>query len=199
MKQATHLKVRTIVHAARALLLAVTGSFLLLPLAKGAITINVSEVDGDVVAEASGSADIDGLERLTMDTASASIAADSASIALGSGGYEGYPMDNTGPAAFGSGNFISANSSSGEFIGVSQSLIVLVPSGYSSGDPISSTATWENTTVADLGADTGTYEWTWGSGPNADSLTLAIVPEPSTHAAWAGIFAMGLIFWQRRR
>lgn len=199
MKQDPRFKVRSIVHTAPALLLAVTGSLLGLPPAHGAITVNVSEVDGNVVAEASGSATIDGLERLVIDTGSASIGANSATLALGSGGYDGYPMDTTGPDTFGSGDFISADSSNGEFVGVTQSQILFVPSGYTSGESISSTATWENTTLAGLGADTGTFEWTWGSGANADSLTLTIVPEPSTSAALLGVLAIGLTFWRRRR
>ena len=73
-----------------------------------------------------------------------------------------------------------------------------VPDGYVSGSPLSDTATYDSQTFSSLGATPGTYEWTWGTGPN-QNFTLVIgaaaVPEPSTWAmmllGFAGLGFLG--------
>jgi hypothetical protein len=68
--------------------------------------------------------------------------------------------------------------------------VIEIDQGYKSGAQISSTATWANSTFSSLGLTPGTYEWTWGSGPNADDLIVQIgpsaVPAP-TSLALAGV------------
>ena len=60
---------------------------------------------------------------------------------------------------------------------------------------LSGTATFEDNTVAAMGLQEGQYVWTWGSGGNADSLTLNITPEPATLA----LLAVGATALLRRR
>jgi hypothetical protein len=80
---------------------------------------------------------------------------------------------------------------------------IVVPSGYVSGS-LSGTATYNNQTFANLGLASGTYVWTWGTGADADSLTLQIgpaaaVPEPPSLPLLAmGLVGLGLVLRTRR-
>lgn len=82
----------------------------------------------------------------------------------------------TGPSSFGlGGDFASA--ASGDLVGISFATQTLfTPVGYVSQTALNSTATWNGTTVAGLGLVPGTYTWTWGAGPTADSFTIVILP-----------------------
>jgi hypothetical protein len=70
---------------------------------------------------------------------------------------------------------------------------IYVPAGYVSGTQLSDTDTFNGATFASLGITSGTYTYTWGSGPTADTatvMTIASVPEPSTWAAILGGFGI---------
>jgi hypothetical protein len=85
----------------------------------------------------------------------------------------------TGPTGFGSGGGASANSGSGNMVGVVTSAywgnVLYVPMGYVSGTALSDMAIYNNATLATLGVTPGTYVWTWGGGPD-QNFTLQIVP-----------------------
>ncbi len=73
-----------------------------------------------------------------------------------------------------------------------------MPQGYASDSPLSDTATYDNQTFSSLGATPGTYEWTWGAGPNQNFtlviVTAGAVPEPSTWAMMLlGFAGLGLM------
>ena len=80
----------------------------------------------------------------------------------------------------------------------------MVPFEYVPGDPLSGTSVYARATFASLGVTPGTYVWTWGSGANADSLTLQIghapaVSEPASMALLAlGVAGLGVRRWRRR-
>jgi hypothetical protein len=87
----------------------------------------------------------------------------------------------SGPLSFGSGGTNSASTGSDDIVGTGPFAggVVAVPSGYVSGSHLSGSATWDNATLASLGATVGIYTWTWGSGANADSFTLKVgCPNP---------------------
>lgn len=93
----------------------------------------------------------------------------------------------SGPTSFGLSSGAPADSGSGSFVGIYGTLNRLyVPAGYVSNSPLMDTATFDNATFASLGFTPGTYNYTFGSGPNADFLTVtgvaSPIPEPSTYA-----------------
>lgn len=101
--------------------------------------------------------------------------ASAALLAFGATGYS-YFQGVTGPTSFGPSNITMLGSSqSGQQTGISGiSGTIIVPAGYVSGTALSGGAIWNGATLAGLGVTPGTYIWTWGVGPTADSLTLRI-------------------------
>jgi len=109
-----------------------------------------------------------------------------------------------GPDNFGPGKSTDASTSTGDMLGLlGINGIIFVPLGYMSGTQLSSTGTWDNTTLADLGVTPGSYAWTWGSGAHADSLKLFAgvpVPEPAPALLLTlGSAGTGLLATRRQR
>jgi len=127
-------------------------------------------------------------------------------------GPQAYDVQDTlgsGPSSFGTGPNVVASMGTGLPVGIVGSTEdLLVPHGYTSGDYLSSSATWDNTTISALGLMPGTYTWTWGnvSAGTADSFEVIVpspataVPEPSA-LTLLGIGAVSLVGygWRRRR
>lgn len=168
--------------------------------AQAAISIILTEVGSDVVATYSGTVNITDLGFPGSGSISSYIDSGDASIAMGSSASAApYTVAFTSkPANFGTSlGFASASSFSGDGFDISSSFNYLaVPAGYVSNTFLSGSATWAGQTFASLALTPGSYTWTWGSGPNADSATLQI-PEPSS-AVFAGI-ASGAFLLRRRR
>jgi hypothetical protein len=109
-----------------------------------------------------------------------------------------YTLDSpalTGPTSAGPLNFSLTGppSASGDLVywnfdgtyadffnfGNQQGMLIL-PDGYSSGASLVGLSTIPGTSLASLGMTPASFVWSWGSGSSADSITLNIVPEPST-------------------
>jgi hypothetical protein len=150
------------------------------------VIITLDQVGPNVVATGSGRINTTGLTLLGGQSLNAFIDPSGANLFLGSAGesvtllYTGV----SGPVNFGTGDFTSATTATPSpfaFFGIRGSFgDINVPTASFSGSFLSGTATWDNTTIAALGARVGAYTWTWGSGANADSLTLFVTPEPGT-------------------
>jgi hypothetical protein len=85
---------------------------------------------------------------------------------------------NVYPNSFGSG-ITTPTSYSGDTFGIQNGSLgkdIIVPIGYTSGSPLSGTATFANKTISSMGLTPGTYRYSWGS----DSITLVIeTPAPT--------------------
>ncbi len=107
----------------------------------------------------------------------------------------------SGPSSFGSGSVSFSSSGSGDVIVIyGANGWVYLPYGYTSGAALSGTDTWDSTTISGLGLTPGTYSYTWGTGGNADSLTVDIqgaAPEPGTVSLLA-VGVLGLALNRRR-
>jgi hypothetical protein len=108
-------------------------------------------------------------------------------------GIDGDPVEGftgfTGPANFGTGGFTTASTAAGNVVQIIDSNGELfLPTGFVSGNPLSGSATFDDTTLALLGATPGTYTWTWGGGCSADQcITLDIVNPAPGPIAGAGL------------
>ncbi len=174
--------------------------------ARAAFVVDVLEVGSDVVATGSGTLNT---AALTVDTPppfgldeSPAVCAASTSgvIGVGAPAQPDQCYGISGPDGFGPGGTIYADSSAGDFVELwAERNQIDVPSGYVSGSALSGSATWDNQTFSSLGVTPGTYVWTWGSGPTADSYTLNIgaVPEPASFSLLA-LGAGGLLVRRRR-
>jgi len=147
--------------------------------------LTVKQVGPNVVATGSGTIDLSGLSfDGSLVGAVASVIPFAGYIQTGPTSaptldiYTGF----SGTPNFGSGLGTVASSGSGDFVGIQDFAdVLLVPQGYVSGAPLSSSATWDNATFSSLGLTPGTYEWTWGSGADGsfglDVVTSAAVPD----------------------
>ena len=177
--------------------------------AQAGYVVTLTQQRPDVVANGNGPIDLTGLGRMMPSgTANAQIAPTLGRIVTGPVEPEaGTAFDRytprtglTGPSSFGSGPSGTANSGSGDLVGVIAGdpavFELAVPVGYLSGNPLSDTSIYVNATFASLGVTPGTYEWTWGSGAN-QNFTLQIgpaaaVPEPPSLLLLAGAL-VGLV------
>src|ERR1700722_5464853 len=178
--------------SALAAMLALTGIF---GRADAAVVINLHEVGSDVVASASGSADLTDLTLIatTILFAPGEVTPKRGGATVGDPGETHFYKGVTGPTAFGTGGQTEASAGSGDFVGVfavsafGPSPIVLFPKNYISGTSLTGSSVFESQSLKSLGLDVGQYAYTWGSGADADSLTINVgVPEPSTWAMIGG-------------
>jgi hypothetical protein len=171
-------------------------------------TIHVTQVGPNVVVTGSGEIDLSGL---TFDDSgdlptNGIIWPDAAEIIVGPASFSPAGVDvytgATGPATMGSGGEMVGDSATGVQFGVGGNpfdtgVLIFVPEGYTSGTPLSGTATFDGTTLAKLGITPGTYTFTWG---DPSSLTVEVsVPEPTTWAMMLmGFAGIGLLAYRKR-
>jgi len=168
---------------------------------QASLLFTLQESGGNVVASGSGTVNTAGLTLVDSGSGPAQMMASLAFLGIGSTGSVQTYNGLTGPSNFGTGSFASASSGNGDLFGVfgAQSRLSL-HNGYQSGNQLSGTANWSGATFNSLGLTPGTYDWTWGTGGNADSARLVIgnAPEPATLALLAAGLA-GLARARRQR
>jgi hypothetical protein len=168
--------------------------------------VTIEQVGGNVVATEAGSFDITDLGFEGIANVPAGIESINAGLFIGEGSSLDVYGSISGPSRFGSGGAFFATSASGDSFAFEAPGQLGVPSGYVSGTEISGSATWDDTTLSALGITPGTYTYTWGAGPDADSFTLyagvepPAVPEPSTITLFgAGLLGAALLAFRKTR
>lgn len=146
-------------------------------------TVTLVESGSNVVMTASGSLNINDLTLLASSTGpfgSGGIGVNSATWLISSGGQSAdqYTGFSSVPSNFGSGSGGPASSITGDIIGIvfngAPPYILTVPVGYTTGTPITASQTFSSQSFASMGLVEGSYTYAWGSGANADSLTVVI-------------------------
>jgi len=174
--------------------------------AQAGFIMSIQQVGSDVVETGSGTINLSGLSdqagandpgTLWLSFPAGSFFVAGPAVPGNTEFYKGI----SGLSSFGSGGLFTANSGTGDLVGVIANDGIYVPSGYVSGAALSDTSTFTSETLAGLGLTTGVYTWTWGTGATADSFQLDIgqssTPEPSTFgllALAAGGLMVGCCF-----
>ncbi|MDP0491150.1 MAG: PEP-CTERM sorting domain-containing protein [Verrucomicrobiota bacterium JB023] len=100
-----------------------------------------------------------------------------------------------GSSDFGSGSLVFADFGEGSPIGFSFDMrAVILPEDYVSGSFISGSATYLNTSIAEMGVSEGAHVWTL---PSDQTITILTVPEPAS-ASLFSLALTGLLFTRRR-
>ena len=178
--------------------IAVTSLFSVRPVQ--AFTITLEQIGSNVVANGSGAINLTGL---TFAGGAAigggGIQASAGQIITGSPGSARAYTGLNGPTSFGSGGLFDASTSSGDLFGRFPTQFggpLFVPEGYTSGDPLTNSMTFNNATFASLGVTPGTYVWTWGTGLPNQNFTLIIgragVPDGGSTVSLLGFALLGL-------
>ena len=145
--------------------------------------ITIKEVGSNVVMAGSGTLNIDDLTLVAGATGpmgGAGLGVNSATFILGANGgyYDLYSGILTNPGNFGTGSGIGSNSSAGDIVGLiyngAPPHMLIVPVGYNSGSYLTSSQTFNNKSFSSLGLATGTYSYTWGTGSNAEILSVVV-------------------------
>jgi hypothetical protein len=186
--------------------------------AQGKVTVNAFERGGDVWFSGGGSLSTLAWEQIGgeedfafIDPGKILLVGETPSVAA----FRFFNPDNfVGPTDFGPGGQTFADSGSGgnadgsiagDIFGLFfDSKQLIVPGGYKQGTALSGLSIYNNVTLAGLGMNTGSYKWSWGSGNQADSLTLNVgadlSPVPVPAAFWLfGTALIGFIGVSRRR
>ena len=147
-----------------------------------AVLITIKEVGSNVVFSGSGTANVAGLTYTGLTSFSSQSTNPNIGrlmFTVSNLSWRSY-TGITGPTSFGTGGSIGGYNTG--TIPLNNGLILINNAIYfatSGNATISGSATKESSTLASLGMTVGTYVWTWGSGPNADSLTLVIGNPPT--------------------
>ncbi len=182
--------------------LALLGVAIASPAGAGVI-ITVEEVAGDVVFSGGGTLDFS-LWKFSHDISTGPQISPTFVImgATPEADFNVYsdPVNFAGPSEF--PTIIEttfADSGIGDAFGIQLNPLSLgVPVGYTSGDPLASTMTFNNHTFASLGLVEGEYTWTWDTldPRQSDFFTVVVVPAPGAIALLA---VAGMAARRRRR
>jgi hypothetical protein len=165
--------------------------------AHAAVEMEMVAVDGDVLLTSTGTLNLSD----TSDFSTAGLKALSAIDAAGQFSPSAVTGSNiatevrvecggvTGPTTLGSGDTTwKADEGSGKTVGIygageslgapGDGLCLVVPKGYVSGAKLAGSARFINASLSSLGVTKGTYQWAWGEGATADSLTLHVGAKP---------------------
>ena len=196
-------------------LIALAAAVLLAPAPASATpyVVKLVQQGSNVVATGSGELDLTGLSLGADYLLYGEVDAGSGYLVTGAEEIVQSWSGATGPGSFGAEADTLASTGTGDMVGIYDGAVaggaglLYVPFyGYVSGDPLSTSSTWDNATFASLGLKPGTYVWSWGSAPD-QSFTLDIVragpvgvPEPTVLGMFGfGVLLIGGFMGLRRR
>ncbi|MEO0796379.1 MAG: hypothetical protein AAFX93_14510 [Verrucomicrobiota bacterium] len=187
-----------------------TGSLLLTSATHAVLTINVTESGSNVVFSGSGDLDLTGAS--FIETAPSGSFNE---VVVPSNGvfanqpsfptiFDTYsltsPHVSYGPGAFFSSS--TGNATGTPFIVTSGSQRVLLPTGYTTGDPIAFTTTFVGQSFASLGISIASYSWTVPSDIINLNISLGApvvaIPEPAVWVSSWGFALLTGMTWYRR-
>jgi hypothetical protein len=173
--------------------------------AQADVIINIDQVGSDVVATGTGTINLTDLGGADSGANGAGLQANNSTLIMGpTHGTAFEEATITGPTSFGPGGVApDPTTGTGDIFGIYEPLgYLVVPHNYSSGTFLSATDTYSGATFSSLGLTPGTYTWNWGTGANADFLTVNIgtasVPEPAS-LVMLGTGAAAVLGYVRRR
>lgn len=176
--------------------------------ADAGITIQFSEVDGNVIAVANGSiSSWNGLGGPDTTDLGSNTFVNPHYAAIGMGPqtgtwsaqiYLGYPGQWSAPSGFDSqvDDYYYSTTNTGSFDFLLAYDGFYIDQEYVLGTAFDQVSTWENQTFASLGLTEGTYNWTW-TGDTAKVVIGNAIPEPSA-VSLAGL-ALAAVALRRRR
>jgi hypothetical protein len=141
--------------------------------ASAPMTVTIYESGSNVVMSASGTVDLSGLTLVSSSVGpfgGGGLGINNATFVCGANGSSGtsYSGFTSVPSNFGSGSGLANSSGTGQAFGIIYDMapphLLIVPTGYTSGGNISSTQTFNNTSLSTLGLTNGTYTYTWSGG-----------------------------------
>ncbi len=148
-------------------------------------TVTVTQTGSGVEFNGTGSIDLTDLSTIGgIPAYGGGVDAENAAFAVGPTGapsptaYQFYGSVS-GPSTFAvespAGGFTTATTGSGDFIGLSGPNVLIIPNGYASKTVFSNTVFFNGLTLGNLDLTPGTFTWTWGSGENADSMSIVVL------------------------
>ncbi|HEY0184588.1 MAG TPA: hypothetical protein VGC09_17445 [Rhodopila sp.] len=173
--------------------------------ARAAYIVTVTQDGDNVVASGSGSIDTSGLAALGVATEWGFVAngflitGPTAPVVV----QNRTGFNNITARFGGTPSLTTASFGTGDVVGIVANSALFLPDEYVSGAALSSSATWDDATLAGLNLTPGDYTWTWGEGAHADRYELVInsaapVPEPASMAV-LGLPAAVMILRRGRR
>jgi hypothetical protein len=177
-----------------------------------ALNISINEVTADVVITLNGSVNLAGLTLNGNETTASPgvFSGNTIRVAPASTNVDRYEFINglsTGAFGNNTSNIYAGSFTSTDYISLlnlsTTTGVLQIPSSYISGNPLSNSMTFVGQSFLTMGLNTGSYVYSWGSGANADSVTVYVgvtPPSPTTINAplpfsWSliGVNATGVV------
>ena len=135
--------------------------------AEASVVFDITQVGSNVVITGSGTLDLNGLTPFEYSTyAPQEVVPSYNTIIIGgtppSGAIDIYSGITTSPGSLGSGGTTPASSGTGDETFGIDDMVLDVPAGYMSGEALSGSSTFDDTTIASLGFMAGTYVFSLG-------------------------------------
>ena len=143
--------------------------------AEASVVFDITQVGSNVVITGSGTLDLTGLTYNFSTYAPTEVVPSLNTVLIGpaGGAVDVWSGFTSSPATLGPGGTTLASSGTGETFGIND-MALDVPGGYTSGESLFGSSTFDNTTIASLGFTPGTYVFSWdSSGVAPQSKTTA--------------------------